>query len=852
MPKVSNLIIKLQTGTDGTYYASWDFKEDVKNDTSKPSSSSSIKPGVLVTIKSGAKYYNGVSMPSWVMSDKWKVVQVSGDRAVLGKNASGTHDIQSPVNVKYLTLAKSKTATPAADSIVKTLDHYSVHWYYDSGNGVWFDGGSSDVKLKNATYNPPSNAIRIKVNVKPVSKTHKVNDKDVHYWTGTTVTKLLTLSGAPPEKPSAPTVTIEKYRLRAAIENISDPRTDKIQFEIYKGTKKLTYASVKVITARATYSCNISVGEDYRVRARAININGSSKIYSEWSDFSSNAATIPKTVTKFEYLKALSTTSIGMRWGHADGATGYDVEYTTKKEYFGSSSEVKTISVTGYRHVEITGLESGKQYFLRVRAKNSNGESGWSEIQSITIGKKPAAPTTWSSSTTVIVGEPLTLYWLHNTEDGSSETKAELEIYVDGVKKSHVINKPTSEDEKDKTSFYKVDTSLYSEGTKIQWRVRTSGITNTYGDWSMQRTVDIYAPVTLALSLQTSASVEITTITGFPFYISAIPGPDTQSPIGYHLSITSNEQYETVDQVGNRKIVNNGETVYSKYFDIKDNLFAELLPSDVDLENNVEYTVKCSVSMNSGLTGEATSTFTVSWSDLLYEPDAEIGIDKLTYTAMIRPYCVNENNDPVTDVVLSVYRKNYDGTFTEIGNGIDSTRTEWITDPHPALDFARYRIVATSKSNGDVSYYDPPGYPVDGKTIVIQWDEEWSRFYTEIEDGMEDSNWAGSLLRLPYNVKVSDSNQSDVTFVNYIGRNHSVSYYGTQLGVKSTWNTEIPKDDKETLYALRRLAIWMGDVYVREPSGSGYWANVNVSFSQEYSNMKIPVTLEITRVEGGI
>lgn len=219
---------------------------------------------------------------------------------------------------------------------------------------------------------------------------------------------------------------------------------------------------------------------------------------------------------------------------------------------------------------------------------------------------------------------------------------------------------------------------------------------------------------------------------------------------------------------------------------------------------------------------------------------------------MIRPYCVNENNDPVTDVVLSVYRKNYDGTFTEIGNGIDSTRTEWITDPHPALDFARYRIVATSKSNGDVSYYDPPGYPVDGKTIVIQWDEEWNRFYTEIEDGMEDSNWAGSLLRLPYNVKVSDSNQSDVTFVNYIGRNHSVSYYGTQLGVKSTWNTEIPKDDKETLYALRRLAIWMGDVYVREPSGSGYWANVNVSFSQEYSNMKIPVTLEITRVEGGI
>ena len=58
--------------------------------------------------------------------------------------------------------------------------------------------------------------------------------------------------------------------------------------------------------------------------------------------------------------------------------------------------------------------------------------------------------------------------------------------------------------------------------------------------------------------------------------------------------------------------------------------------------------------------------------------------------------------------------------------------------------------------------------------------------------------------------------------------------------------------DAETLYALRRLAIWKGDVYVREPSGSGYWANVSVSFNKTYSEMVIPVTLSITRVEGGM
>ena len=107
------------------------------------------------------------------------------------------------------------------------------------------------------------------------------------------------------------------------------------------------------------------------------------------------------------------------------------------------------------------------------------------------------------------------------------------------------------------------------------------------------------------------------------------------------------------------------------------------------------------------------------------------------------------------------------------------------------------------------------------------------------------------MLKLPYNIDVSDSNNLDVALVEYIGRQHPVSYYGTQLGTTSTWNTTIPKDDKETIYALRRLAIWAGDVYVREPSGTGYWANVNVSFSMKHKDVTVPVTLSVTRVEGG-
>jgi hypothetical protein len=99
---------------------------------------------------------------------------------------------------------------------------------------------------------------------------------------------------------------------------------------------------------------------------------------------------------------------------------------------------------------------------------------------------------------------------------------------------------------------------------------------------------------------------------------------------------------------------------------------------------------------------------------------------------------------------------------------------------------------------------------------------------------------------------VADSNAVDVSLINYIGREHPVSYYGTQLGSTSTWNVAIPKDDVNTLYALRRLATWLGDVYVREPSGSGYWASISVSFKQTHRELTIPVTLNIKRVEGGV
>ena len=744
----------------------------------------------------------------------------------------------------------------------RKTDHYEVRWYYDTGDGVWFVGTDSTTTSKQNTYSAPDNAKRVGFKVKPVAKKVKQTVKakngskktvKVDAWRAdwSTLKYYDIKKNNSPSTPPAPTVTIENLKLTAKLENINLNATD-IQFQIVKNDSKVfKTGTAKIKTYAASYFCTVTAGYNYKVRCRAVR----GKEHSAWSEYSSDQGTQPSASKGWEFIKALTPTSVEVNWYGVKNATTYEIEYTTEKRYFDSSNQVQSLTVDAtlqWSHAEITGLETGKEWFFRMRAVNDNGHSAWTEIKSIVLGKNPIAPTTWSSTTTCVVGEPLILYWVHNAEDGSSQKYAELELTINGRIETHTIENTTNEEEKDKTSSYSIDTSSYVEGTKIQWRVRTSGITNTYGDWSIQRTVDIYAPPTLELSVTDVNGTLLETLTSFPFYISGIAGPNTQNAIGYHLSIIANESYETIDQIGNVKMVNQGEAIYSKFFDTSENLVVEMSANNIDLENNISYKVNCVVSMNSGLTAENSSEFTVAWTDEQYEPNAEIGFNEDDISTYIRPYCEDDEGNLIEGIMLSVYRREFDGSFTELATNINNTTNTYITDPHPALDYARYRIVAISSSTGAVSYYDMPGYPIGETSLIIQWDEQWSTFNISNEiDGSETVPWSGSLLKLPYNVDVSDSYSPDVELVEYIGRKHPVSYYGTQRGTSQTFNAEIDKKDEETLYALRRLAIWMGDVYVREPSGSGYWANITVSFSQTHREVTIPVTLNVTRVEGG-
>lgn len=775
-------------------------------------------------------------------------------------------------------------------------DHYEVNWDYDTGQGGWRVGSHSSTSGntdgdKQSGYTAPSEAKKVRLQVKPISKTYKSGNKDKYYWTnGAWETKEYDYSNNPPELPPAPTFSINNQdELEVTVNQIQQTiNADKIEIAIYQdNTIKYStgLATINLDARYAYYKVKVPTGHKYKVRIRAVR---GTDIYGGWTDFTENDMSHPDAPEKITTLRPQIISEQGARtygvfaeWPEVDTATQYEIQWTTNIIYFdtGSNVESRTTEEGQGPKILITDLELGHTYYFRVRSINDKGNSlNWSTINSTTLGIKPSPPTTYSNTSSAIIGEDLNLYWIHNSADGSLEKQGQIHFWIVNpadpshpTEKYETIDNNRPEEEQNQTSVYTINTtdpgwSNLQSGFILKWKVRTHGITSEWSDYSIEREINIYPKPTLTLDIKNENGNPISEVNSFPFYINILSGPVTsiQTPISYYIEIVANEGYETVDNVGNTKIINPGDKIYQKYYDPQDvnkyNFMIEMTPGNIDLQNEINYTINATVAMSSGLSASGSLDFLAYLDDVFYDVFADIIINKETLEASIHPYCyeyTEEQGEPVPSLVdgckLSVYRREYDGTFTEIATNIDNIPNLFVTDPHPSLDYARYRITARTDSTGAISYADVPGEKVGEPSVVIQWGEKWSRFdIAEDGIGLVEPAWSGSMVRIPYNVDVNESKSIDVSLIDYVGRQHPVSYYGTHVGETASWNVEIPADDKELLYALRRLSKWTGDVYVREPSGTGYWANISVSLDIQHTSVTIPVTFDITRVEGGI
>ena len=742
----------------------------------------------------------------------------------------------------------------------KNQSGYKVVWEYSTGQDVWFSGSESTVNGTNATYSAPANAVigGVRVGVAP-------NPGNKAKWVGT---KLWTVyrgnygeEETTPAAPSQVDLSIDETTITVTILNYSDEKSnDILSIQIVEDDGGLLFQSndVKNEYGRAVLVCPIAAklgGHRYKARALAFGRNGEE---SDWSSYCSNVYTAPSAPTITE-ITTITESSADVKWEAMEGAETYTIQYTSTTVdgapvFDTGSSDVQEASgiiATHYLASSLSSAEDANIWYFRLKAVgNGNEDSEWSEISSLPVGTKPDVPTVWCYTSNGRIGEDIVFNWTHNSADGSEQTGARLAIKInDG--EEQIINLTTE-------NFYSYDTTSLNDSDKLNWRVSTrgvEGIEEEWSDYSEYREIFVYLPAVISLTVGMPDEEELyPVVEQFPIDISWTVLPATQTPISFNVSITANEQYDSVQSDGHEVHVNRNAVIYSKYILADGSTGAlSLQPGDLYLVGDVTYTVTVTAAMSNGLTAETSSVFLAKWDVPEWTPDADIYVDPNSLVGFIRPFCADENDEEYRDgFTLGVYRVDFDGNLTEIRTGISAAENATITDMHPSLDYARYRIVAIDLATGASFYTDPEPIPVNARCAVIQWDGETKSFMADPDDyEFIVDDWSGTILKLPYNVDVSDDISPDVSIVEYAGRSHPVSYYGTQQGSTSRWSVEVPKSDIDTISKIRQLAIYPGDVYVREESGTGYWANIRVSYSVNHNKPTIPVTFTITRVEGG-
>ena len=452
---------------------------------------------------------------------------------------------------------------------------YTVRWQQYL-NGKW-TGSDTDIAHPEdmycqSTFTADKSATKVRFQVRPY---YKSNDK-VTYWNDVKWSNWVEYNFAdnPPLAPETPTAKLDELndrKLLISIDNIVADNLDAkyVQFNIVKNNTSSIHTSdnisINTTTNYVSYEYSVDYGADYKVRARSVSSKGKT---SGWSSFCAHVGTKPCAPTKITTYRrnkrSDGSISAYLEWTAVANATHYIVEYTTLREDFDTGAANWSESQTdGARtSIEITGIATGSDYFFRVKAVNGNGESDPTDIVTIPIGEPPAAPTIWSSANSAFVGETMELNWTHNSRDGSAQTWAELGLKInDGSWETFIFENTTNSTTGEKTDIttfsygevisYKgsIHVKLNTTNTalndaKVEWKVRTAGVTDAFSDtdWSEPRTIYIYEKPDLVLSVTSDLAGDslVETLTTFPFYIRGrvdLDSYELQKPIGYHLRV---------------------------------------------------------------------------------------------------------------------------------------------------------------------------------------------------------------------------------------------------------------------------------------------------------------------------
>jgi len=599
----------------------------------------------------------------------------------------------------------------------------------------------------------------------------------------------------------------------------------------------------------------------------------------------------PSSVTA-QATEWLGVVKVGWDWDWSDADIAV-VSWSDEPIAWESTTEPSSHEINNMHAAQwyISGLETGKTWYIRVKLVQTNGdartEGPWSDIVAIDLSSAPTVPVLELSSPVITVDGEVTASWAYSSNDGTDQGYAEIttvEINADGVWYGqyaltadnsvdpdkdyfsesggiYTLETPGGTEDPQALGWYEIVPNIiahtetaqhvtisaeeqgWTSGDTYNLAVRVVSTSGKMSDsWSDPVGVTVADPLTATIttsSLVYETYIDTSDMSRDIYVLKAMPLTVTITGAGdggtTTLAIERAESYHVERPDGSDFNGYEGETIAIATQTGEDQITVDLGNLIGSFDDGAAYRLVATVNDDLGQSAETTLDFEVHWTHQALMPTATMSMDNTNYIALITPVAPG-GTDP--DDTFDIYRLSVDKPQLVVKDGAWGTT---YVDPYPTIgEQGGHRVVFKSKEGDYITASNQPAWvdltKYDGDILDLR--------YSVID-------FDGNRLECDFNQSLSNSFEKDFQETRYLGG-----------AIQGDWNPGIRRTgtvnavfitayDPNAIRTLRQLAAWPGICHVRTKDGSSYAADVQVGDDVSYdsSGKVVSASLTITRVD---
>lgn len=529
-------------------------------------------------------------------------------------------------------------------------------------------------------------------------------------------------------------------------------------------------------------------------------------------------------------------------WREAQSAV---ISWADHEDAWESTSEPETYTINNTHAGEwnVSGLETGKRWYFRVRLVKGYGENGvygaWSAPVMIDLSSAPSVPTLTLSKGVITTGGSLSAFWSYVSGDGTGQAYAEIceaTITGEGVHHGNIIASTQTAQH----------ITLYAE--KLGWAsgqthylcVRVVSASGRVSDkWSDPVPVIIAEELTAVIESTSLVGQEIVVddnsrtvmaLTAMPF-TATITGAGTggtttlviERAEDYHIDKPDEQDFNGFE----------GETIllFSQTGEAPITIKREDLIGSLD--DGAQYRLVATVQDSLGQSSSACIDFEVHWSHQAVIPEGTASISgTVAFITPIAPEGFMEGD------TCDIYRLSADRPELIVSGGAFGVT---YVDPYPAIgEFGGHRIVYRT---------------ADGDYITAENEIAWLDITAEDGDSLNIIysliDFEGEQIEFFYDVTHSNTWEKDFKETRYLGGSVTGDWNKAIGRTASLKGSTVTIKDQDTMRKFRRLAAYPGICHIRTVDGSSFKCDIQVSEDRRYdaSTIRAEYSLSVTRVD---